>query len=464
MRAVTLPATTLAANRPQAASGPSVSTLAKALMAFVALVWAAAPVLGFANSVTLLTYASLGVAILGLAVPPLGFLGVTMLCTLDAVSRFYVESSLIWRWNTFNYLLIGATVLLASKSRNLRNPQSRLLAALVLVLCIGLISSLSMVDGIQHVLGAAAFWGILVYCERGAGLRTDSWFWGGLLSGTIAGVGGFMYFLQPSFIQRQINKNALSYLFLTAVFVCGLALLSRNLTPARRTLLVAFAAVNCGWTFLTGSRGGMLLGGICLLFAVQQLRSSGARLVVVAVGLAAFAFAATRFESEGGRSAARAQKLFDTSYSWSGRTSGRSDLALAGWHLFLDNPVLGAGTGSFAQKWSRLIDLPGLSTYKYGEQQQAHSGWIKTMAENGVPGLLLLVAFVGSFAFQGWKRRADGLLLPGLWISLVLALAFLSTEFQGKGLWLLAAAGSIHLNAPPRVPAAVTRARLRQAP
>jgi hypothetical protein len=449
MRPVTLHARPLPAARPAAAPGPSIASLARALIAFSALVWLAAPALGFARAVTILTYAGLGIAILGLLVRGLGLLGVTMLCTLDAVSRFYVESSIIWRWNTFNYLLIGATILLAAKSRNIRNLQSILLAALVGVLGIGLISTLSSIDGIQHILGAAAFWGILVYIERGAGLRSEPWYWTAMLSGVVAGLGGFLYFLQDTGVQRQINKNALSYFFLTAVFVCGIALLHRDLKPIRRTLLVALAALNSGWTFLTGSRGSMLIASFCLLFALLQVRSTVLRLGVLGLGFVGFLLVSSRFESESGRSAARAQKLFDSSYSWSGRTSGRSDLAIAGWHLFLDNPVLGVGTGSFAQKWSRLTDLPGLSTYKFGEQQQAHSAWIKTMAENGVPGLVLLVAFVGSFAFQGFRRRSDGLLLTGVWISCVLALAFLSTEFQGKGLWFLAAAGSMHLYAPP---------------
>jgi O-antigen ligase len=428
-----------------APAGGSAAVWARPLAAFVGIVFLASPVLGFPRSVTFLTYAGLAVVIAGFRFPVLGLLGVALLCTLDAVSRNYVPSSVIWRWNTFNYLLLAATVVLAFKCVSFRNIQSKLLAGLVLVLAIGMISSLSPPDGYQHIRGAVAFWGLLVFCERG-GVRGDTWFWAGIVSGVAGATGGFAYFLADPNVQREINKNALSYFPLTAMFVCCLALTYRETSHMRKVILVSLTTISGGWVFLTGSRGSSVIAALCLIFALLQIRSTGLRLAFALVGTVAIAYASTRFESEGGRSAARVQKLFDSSYSLSGRTSGRSDLAIAGWYLFLENPVLGVGTGSFAPKWARLIDLPGLSTYKFGEQQQAHSGWIKTLAENGLPGFVFLGSFVASFAVQGWKRKPDGLFFLGCWITLVLGLAFLSTEFQGKGLWLLAAAGSLRLN------------------
>ncbi len=88
---------------------------------------------------------------------------------------------------------------------------------------------------------------------------------------------------------------------------------------------------------------------------------------------------------------------------------------------------------------------PGLSRFKLGVGMQAHSGWIKTLSENGIPGVVLLFGFSLSYAAVGWRLRADGVLPFCLTISLILAIAFISTEFQAKGLWLLAAMGTLEL-------------------
>ena len=138
-------------------------------------------------------------------------------------------------------------------------------------------------------------------------------------------------------------------------------------------------------------------------------------------------------------------KLVDPAYSLAGRTSGRSELARAGWNLFLQHPVGGVGTGSFATAWFRQQDAHGLSQYGMGRDVAAHSGWIKTMAENGLPGLLLLAGFVLSFAVIGWRHKGRGVRWLGLTIAFALSVAFLSTEFQSKGLWFVAAAGTLFL-------------------
>ena len=89
----------------------------------------------------------------------------------------------------------------------------------------------------------------------------------------------------------------------------------------------------------------------------------------------------------------------------------------------------------------------------------AHSGWIKVLAENGVPGILLLGAYVLSFTVSGWRARNPELLRLGLMVSAVLTVAWLSTEFQNKALWLLAAGATVLLEHNP-----ASRARLRRKP
>jgi len=149
--------------------------------------------------------------------------------------------------------------------------------------------------------------------------------------------------------------------------------------------------------------------------------------------------AAGRFSEEGNRAADRLVSFFDSERTITSKTSGRWDLAVGGWHMFLDEPF-GVGTGGFAPAWATLRDQRGISAFQGGVSMQAHSAWIKVLAENGVPGILLFVAFVLSFAVLGWRVRTAGTFASGLLVTFVLSVAFLADEFQGKGLWFLAAA------------------------
>ena len=69
----------------------------------------------------------------------------------------------------------------------------------------------------------------------------------------------------------------------------------------------------------------------------------------------------------------------------------------------------------------------------------AHAGWIKILAENGLPGISLMGAYLVSFVVAGWRSRHRDLLMLGLLVTLVFGLGFTTTEYQSKGLWFLAA-------------------------
>ena len=58
----------------------------------------------------------------------------------------------------------------------------------------------------------------------------------------------------------------------------------------------------------------------------------------------------------------------------------------------------------------------------------------------------LLGAFVASFAVVGLLRRNREAFLIGMLTSSILAVAFISTEFQGKNLWFLAGAAAVMLH------------------
>jgi O-antigen ligase len=149
-------------------------------------------------------------------------------------------------------------------------------------------------------------------------------------------------------------------------------------------------------------------------------------------------------------SISRIEKLFDPGRSMTGRTSGRSDLALGGWYIFLENP-LGVGTGGFGKAWANLGRREGLSEFRRGVEFQAHSAWVKVLVENGVPGAVLLAAFILSFTAAGLTSPIRGAASLGLLVTITISTALLSTEFQSKGVWFLAAGATVVLSLRPRV-------------
>jgi hypothetical protein len=59
-------------------------------------------------------------------------------------------------------------------------------------------------------------------------------------------------------------------------------------------------------------------------------------------------------------------------------------------------------------------------------------------------GIVLFAGFVGAFAVCGWRHPDAATSKLAMMTTAVLAVAFWSTEFQGKGFWLLVGT-SLHL-------------------
>jgi len=422
----------------------SAATWGRWLLVVVLAAWGAGVAFGFERSLAALTLLGFALAIFGFRHRILGLYGVSILCTLDPVTRQILLMGGILRWNTLNYLLL--VVILASAVPLLRwkNPPTRALFAFLILLTVELAWGGDWREGAQHILNAVAYFGLVVYFAR-AGRDPRLWSWLALVNGTLAAAGGLLFYAQGTFVNR-VNPNAFVYFPLTALF--SICLGARGATRTGRFALAGLAVVNFAWVFLSGSRGGLLTGVLCLVFLSMRLLGGGARWAF----LGGAAFLAVLLSSQFGERESytlhRIGKFLDPSESMAERTSGRYDLALAGWNMFLDHPLFGVGTGGFAGSWARLEGVEGLSNYGIGREVQAHAGWMKTLAENGLPGILLHAAFVASFVVLGWKRRSEGLFFPGLLASAALAVAFVSTEFQLKGIWYLAAGVAVLLQTP----------------
>jgi hypothetical protein len=107
-----------------------------------------------------------------------------------------------------------------------------------------------------------------------------------------------------------------------------------------------------------------------------------------------------RFTASPARPVNLNRRLFNLS------SNGRTQLWHAAWHQFEANPVLGGGAGSFEQYWNR--NRPSILTVK-----DTHSVYLETLAELGIPGLVLLVAVL-AVPFAGACARAQPLVAVAL--------------------------------------------------
>jgi len=260
-----------------------------------------------------------------------------------------------------------------------------------------------------------------------------------------------------------VNPNVWVFCPLTGIFAIA-AGFSAARRPRTQLVLGVVATIDMVWVYLTGSRGGIALALLGMAYLLFAMRGALPRLAAIAAGVLLASFLTARFAGLDQYALHRLDKAFDAREGLRERTSGRSDLVLGAWYMFLDHP-LGVGTGGFAPSWAKLGIRKGMTDYAYGAAKEAHAAWAKTLAENGILGFGLLFGYVASFAVSAARRSSSRRL--ALLTAAVLFAAFFSTEFAGKALWLLAAAATAFADYFPRAAAAPRRSaapRLRPIP
>ncbi len=407
-----------------------------AVVVVIVLCWGGSFVVGFEKALTILTIAGLFFAAGGLYHPVLGLFGIGLVCTIDPLTRSYLLSGGLLRWNTINYWLMLVVFLNARQLLQLSWTPLRVLEAFLAVLGLLLLNSQNVTLGIQHFLGIFAILGLVAYFVRSE-RSPQKWVWLGVVCGVASAVGGLVYQLHADQLE-DINPNSYAHAPLAGLFAVCLGYRFAMHDRLMRWVLPGLAVVNTGWVFLTGSRGGMLIALCCLLFLFHTMRSLAQRVVMIAGVVMVGVFLTAQFAQQRDYSLGRLMRLMDSSRSMDNRTSGRSDLVMGGWNIFKEHPIWGVGTGSFAAEYART-SFRGNLAFGRGLEKQAHAGWIKVLAENGLIGFTLLLLFLLSFAWVGWRRRREGLLAMGLLPCVVIMVALISTEFQSKALWLLAA-------------------------
>lgn len=400
--------------------------------------WLAGLVVPFEHVLTFLNLFGFAAAVAGLAWPSVGLLGVGVLCALEPISGPLLATGGLWRWNTLNYFLLLVFLIHLPMIARLRDPHSRLLQILMLVLAAGLLVTPSLFIGVQAVFSNLAAFGLVVYFARASSDR-EAWYWMGISTGVLGAVGCLVYFARFESLPG-INRNIWCLFPLTALFATCLAIRHAQ-TSKEQMLLGGLAAINYVWVFLSASRGGLATASLCMLFLFFQLPGLSRRILFAGVGVVIALVVLSQFSQFQEFALGRISEMLDTTKSTSDRTSNRSDLALAGWHIFLAHP-LGAGTGGFGAAQAELA----LFSWSRTRDFAAHSGWIRTLAENGVPGILVLAGYVFSFALVGWRERRRGVFGLGLLVTSLFCINLLTYEFDSKGLWLLAFGATLVLH------------------
>ncbi|MGE5093148.1 MAG: O-antigen ligase family protein [Bacillota bacterium] len=410
----------------------------------ILVIWGAGLVIGLRASVAMLTVLGFAAAIAGLRRPRLGLIAAGVLCTLDPLMSSLIFTGGLLRWNTVNYLLLLVALLWLPLFWRRRDGSLRLIEACAVLLALELIISPDWRQGTQDLAGLCAVFGLVVYLGRRRFSRAD-WYWLGVVCGTLAAAGGVVFFLQRASLP-VINANAWAFFPLTGLFAVCIALpcsLDRRRGPL---VLTSLAGVLMVWVFLSGSRGSMLVASVCGVYVVLAAHGIGRRATLLAIAALTLLATTTQFTDLQRQSLERVRILFDSQAKLVDRTSHRSELLLGGWYIFLDNP-LGVGTGGFTAVWRDMDRRDGIPAADRYRDKAVHAGWVKMLAENGLPGFALLAAFVMSFAVRGLRRPYRSMQALGLLTTAVLALELISTEYQSKGLWFMAAATMAMLGA-----------------
>ena len=394
----------------------------KIILLMVVVAWPLTFVIGFEPVLIVLNLAGLALAAIGLRYKSIGLLGITLLCTLDTLARNIIATSSLWSWNMVNFWLLVVMVVYLPFLVRINDWQSRLLQAFIFILALMLLISLDVSPGIQDVLNLAATFGIMIYFAR-AYREKNMLFWMAVISGATAALGGAAFYLQSNQL-AYVNPNSLTELPLTALFAACLAMPQAAKIVRGRLVLLSLVIINVVWIFLSGSRGSLLTAFVCLFYLIVQLRSLTWTTVFILAGLGVVFWFSNLLLTQEAYALHRFSKFFDTTYTLAQRTSGRSEIFWTGWQIFLRQP-LGIGTGSFREGADYLTIMGGMTT-------PAHSAWIKTLAENGVEGALIFTAWVLSFAVRGLTRKNCDEILLGLFVTAVLAEAFITQEFPGQ--------------------------------
>lgn len=401
----------------------------------IVLVWGASIVVGFETGLTILTIVGFALALVGLFSPALGLMAIGIISAVDPVSRVYLYTGGAARFNSLNYWLFFVILLAIPFLIRVNDPHNRFLELFIFMLTVELLASTNVMKGVQEILDIASTFGLLVYLARAID-DEQAFYWMGIVAGIVGAAGGLVFNLQMNNLP-YINPNSWAFMPLSSIFCLCLGFHYAKKLHRPLLIFLILTTVNFVWIFLSASRGNMLTGLVCLIYMIISMRKAAWAPLLIGLALIVGYFLTTQLTNQQNYALQRINLLFDPNASLVDKTSGRSTLAQAGWEIFTNN-LLGIGTGSFREEYANFDPR--------GRVRPSHSAWITTLAENGIPGMLILGVYVCSFLIIGWQKRKEGLLLIGGLVTISLAVCFVTKEFYGRGLWFLAAGGTVILH------------------
>jgi hypothetical protein len=301
----------------------------------------------------------------------------TILVAADQGSYFQRS----WPWVGLVLAAAGALALLAPPDVRAGRAELTLVAATVAIALWTLVSwfwSEEPSNTLQEALRAPIYIAAAVTFVTLAGMGGSL----GLACGFAAGATGLAAYalVDRSLTQSQGELLAAPLGYANAfgaLCAIGLAILAVLTWQARRTVvagpLVGAAALLVVALSLTSSRGSWAALAAAL-FVVAAGRRRARAALMVAVGLAAVAVL-TAFTT--------VPRLLQA----------RGDYWHAAWLVITRHPLGGSGAGTYDLAWAAYGDLA-----RWGEALDAHSLYLETLAEMGIVGLVLVLAFLAPAA------------------------------------------------------------------
>lgn len=401
----------------------------------VGTVWLGGLAVGMRPALAVVLACGFAAAVAGFRFPAVGMFGITTLALLNPLATRLIYQNELLRYNTLGYWLLVVMVFSAPVLLRLGDLQTRLLQAFSVCLALQCVISADPWRGVHAVLGVVSAFGLLVYYLR-APREPAVWFWWAVITGTMAAGAGAVLCEQKDALP-YLNPNIWSQVPIGGIFVCCLGSFMTGRSLKGQSTLLLVALLNGVLIFLSGSRGAMAIGSIGLLYLWLNLPSTAGRLAIAAALIWTAPLVAVLSPEMNARALHKIERLFDSNRSARERTSGRSGLATGGWYIFLDHP-LGSGTGSFTAEWDALGPREALADYGHFRHKAAHSGWVRTVAEAGLPGVLCLSAYVLMFPLTAARRGRYDRLRLGFLVAASLGVGFLWSELHAKVFWMLA--------------------------
>jgi O-antigen ligase len=210
---------------------------------------------------------------------------------------------------------------------------------------------------------------------------------------------------------------------LTAVF-WALALARIEGNRLWRLLASGTAALGSFAVILSGTRGAMLglLAGAAIGGLWRRPRLNGR--VLAAALFVAFAFGAFYFSPSGERLRARTRWYVEDAAG-----GGRLLLWRDSFRMFAAGPwTSGAGLETYSAEFPRFLSRELARAYPNRYYESPHNIFVDALTAQGLPGLLLLIAWVLAAAAAAWRLRRSEF-AAGAWLAAAFVAALCSNQF-----------------------------------